>query len=71
MTQYVSIQEASKIVGLSVISLRRGVKSGRFPAIRVGNTPKGKLMFDLTDLVLVLATEAQSAMQLNSKKDGE
>lgn len=71
MAQYVSIQEASKLLGLSVISLRRGVKAGRFLAIRVGNTPKGKLLFDLQALVQCLADEAYAVMQANSQKDGE
>ena len=62
MAQYVNIQEASKLVGLSVISLRRGVKTGRFPAIRVGGTPKSKLFFDLQDLAQALANEAHASM---------
>jgi hypothetical protein len=71
MAQYVSIQEASSLVGISVTGLRRGVKAGRFPAIRVGGTPKGKLLFDLQELAQVLADEAYMGMQTGSRKDGE
>lgn len=70
MAQYVNIQEASRLVGLSVISLRRGVKAGRFLAIRVGDTPRGKLMFNLQDLAQTLANEAYVGMQVN-RKDGD
>lgn len=71
MTQYVDIKTASSLVGISVIGLRRGVKAGRFAAIRVGNTPKGKLLFNLQDLAQVLADEAYATMQINNEKDGE
>lgn len=71
MAQYVNILEASRLVGISVIGLRRGVKAGRFPAVRVGNTPKGKLIFNLQDLAQILADEAYSGMQISSNKGGE
>ena len=35
ITQWVDIKEAAKLTGLSEWSLREGVKTGRFPAIRV------------------------------------
>ncbi len=63
MTQYVDIKTASALVGISVIGLRRGVKAGRFAAVRVGNTPKGKLLFNLQDLAQTLATEAMASIK--------
>lgn len=63
MTQYVDIKTASALMGISVIGLRRGVKTGRFAAIRVGNTPKGKLLFNLQDLAQALADEAMSSIK--------
>ena len=71
MAQYVGIKEASALVGLSVTALRRGVKDGRFAAVRVGGTPKSKLMFDLQALAQKLADEAYQGMQANNEKDGE
>lgn len=62
MAQYVNIQEASHLLGLSVTALRRGVKAGRFAAVRVGNTPKGKLLFNLQDMAQILANEAYASI---------
>ncbi len=62
MAQYTDIVEISRLTGISVTTLRRGVHSGRFPHIRLGNTPRGKLLFDLQQVAQVLATEAQESM---------
>lgn len=45
MVQYVNVTEASRLTGLSVHSLRRGVRSGRFTCIRVGDTPPWTITF--------------------------
>ena len=63
MAQYASISETSRLTGLSVTSLRRGVHSRRFPHIRVGGTSRGKLLFDLQALAQVLADEAYASIQ--------
>lgn len=63
MAQYTNISETSHLTGLSIISLRRGVRSGRFPHVRVGGTPRGKLLFDLQALAQVLADEAYASIQ--------
>lgn len=63
MAQYTNISETSHLTGLSITTLRRGVRSGRFPHVRVGGTPRGKLLFDLQSLAQVLADEAYSSMQ--------
>lgn len=63
MAQYTNISEASRLTGLSITALRRGVRLGRFPHVRVGGTPRGKLLFDLQALAQVLADEAYTSMQ--------
>lgn len=62
MVQYVNIQEASRLTGLSVASLRRAVRVKRFSYIRMGGTPRGKLLFNLQDLAQELANEAYASM---------
>ena len=57
MAQYIDIKEVSRSVGLSVTSIRRGIRTGRFPYIRSGSTPRGKLLFDLDKIFKVLETE--------------
>lgn len=59
--QFVGIDEASKITGLSQYLLRKGVKSKRFPAFQLGRG--GKYLLDLRQLVLILASEAMSNVQ--------
>lgn len=61
MAKKVSITEAAEATGLSVASLRRGVKSGRFPAIRAGSSETGKLLFDIEKLEQRLEQEAFAA----------
>lgn len=58
MAKKVSITEAAEATGLSVASLRRGVKSGRFPAIRAGSSETGKLLFDIARIEQRLEQEA-------------
>ena len=62
MAQYTDITTTAKQIGLSVTSLRRGARSGRFPHIRQNNNPRGKILFDLQALTLVLASEAQASV---------
>lgn len=65
--QYTDIQETSKIIGLSVTSLRKGYRSGRFPYIRAEkDNPHSKIFFDIEQLKQVLAAEAKASI----RKDG-
>lgn len=57
MVQYKPIKEVSAVVGISVTSLRRGIKSGRFGFIRAG-VGKGKLLLDVEAVVKQLDFEA-------------
>ena len=43
MSKFIGIKEASELRGLSVTTLRRGVHSGRLPAIRA-NKAQGKIL---------------------------
>jgi len=47
MTKIVTIKQAAEVTGLSVWELRQGFKAGRYPGLRVGNSKKGKIIFDL------------------------
>ena len=67
MSQYTDIHEISRLTGISVTTLRRGAHSGRFPHIRLGNTPRGKMLFSLQAIAQVLATEAQASMHHNEE----
>jgi hypothetical protein len=55
--RFIGIQEASEITGLSLTTLRRGVESGRFLAIKSGGD-KGRYLFDEALLVKTLQDEA-------------
>lgn len=57
MSKFIGIKEASELTGLSVTTLRRGVHSGRFPAIRA-NSSQGKILFAPEALLQVLRQEA-------------
>lgn len=57
MSKFIGIKEASELTGLSVTTLRRGVHSGRFPAIRA-NRSQGKILFAPEALIQVLGQEA-------------
>jgi len=57
MSKFIGIKEASELTGLSVATLRRGVHSGRFPAIRA-NSSQGKILFAPEGLLQVLRQEA-------------
>lgn len=63
--RFIGIQEASELTGLSVTTLRRGVDSGRFAAIKSGGAT-GKFLFDEAMLLKTLQDEA-----LGRVKDGE
>jgi hypothetical protein len=62
MAQYTDIHEISHLTGISLTTLRRGAHSGRFPHIRLNNSPRGKMLFDVQQVALILATEAQASM---------
>ena len=55
--RFIGIQEASEITGLSETTLRRGVETGRFLAIKSGGD-SGKFLFDEAMLLKVLQDEA-------------
>lgn len=57
MSKFIGIKEASELTGLSVTTLRRGVHSGRFPAIRA-NSSQGKILFAPEGILQVLRQEA-------------
>lgn len=63
MAQIVNITQASKLVGVSTYTLRKGAKEGRFPHIRAGGTTNGKILFDLELLAQTLATEAMASVK--------
>lgn len=63
--RFIGIQEAADLTGLSVTTLRRGVDSGRFAAIKSGGD-SGKYLFDEAMLLKTLRDEA-----LGRVKDGE
>ena len=47
MKRVLTIKEAATATGLSECELRRGAKSGTYPAMRAGG-PNGKFLFDLS-----------------------
>ena len=55
--RFIGIQEASALTGLSETTLRRGVETGRFLAIKSGGD-SGKFLFDEAMLLKVLQDEA-------------
>lgn len=55
--RFIGIQEASALTGLSDTTLRRGVETGRFLAIKSGGD-SGKFLFDEAMLLKVLQDEA-------------
>ena len=57
MSKFIGIKEAAELTGLSVTTLRRGVHSGRFPAIRA-NKSQGKILFSTEALLQILRQEA-------------
>ena len=57
MSKFIGIKEAAELTGLSVTTLRRGVHSGRLPAIRA-NKAQGKILFSTEALLQVLRQEA-------------
>lgn len=61
-TDFITIEEASEITNLSVTTLRRGVKEGRFPAVRIGGerSKQSKLLFDRQMLLKALQYELLS-----------
>jgi len=60
--KFISTQEAADLTGLSEEVLRRGVKSGRFAAIKAGGN-NGKYLFDEAMLLKTLEDEALSRVE--------
>jgi hypothetical protein len=70
MTQIVNITQASKLVGLSTYTLRKGAREGRFPSLRAGGVERGKILFDTgcsADNSMVNKAFANSSLMLNIK----
>ncbi|MDD3199347.1 MAG: hypothetical protein PHV95_09155 [Eubacteriales bacterium] len=69
MGKRVLIKEASETVGLSEWELRQGIRSGRYPAMKVG-TGKGKYIIDI-DLLEARIRELMQANVVDSEKDNQ
>jgi hypothetical protein len=65
--RFISIQEASEITGLSETTLRRGVETGRFLAIKSGGD-SGKFLFDEAMLLKVLQDEALGRVKNDERR---
>ncbi|WP_058486882.1 MerR family transcriptional regulator [Defluviitalea phaphyphila] len=65
--RFIGIQEASDITGLSLTTLRRGVESGRFLAIKSGGD-KGRYLFDEALLLKTLQDEALSRVKNDERR---
>jgi len=63
MARRVSIVEAARLTGLSVTTLRRGYRSGRFPAVRAGEG-LGKFLFDVSQIERALRFEEETAQRV-------
>ena len=62
MAQYRDLKEVSAAVGISVTSLRRGIKTGRFKFIRAGQGA-GKILLDVEAVAKQLDYEALNSTQ--------
>lgn len=65
--RFIGIQEASEITGLSETTLRRGVETGRFLAIKSGGD-SGKFLFDEAMLLKVLQDEALGRVKNDERR---
>ena len=65
--RFIGIQEASEITGLSETTLRKGVESGRFLAIKSGGN-SGKFLFDEAMLLKVLQDEALGRVKNDERR---
>lgn len=65
--RFIGIQEASDITGLSETTLRKGVESGRFLAIKSGGKA-GKYLFDEAMLLKVLQDEALGRVKNDERR---
>jgi len=68
MGRRVGIVEAAEIVGISVHELRIGIRSGRYPAMRVG-FGKGKYLIDIQLLEARLEELMQGNIEAGGAKD--
>jgi hypothetical protein len=66
MGQKMNIKDAAVATGLSLWELRQGVKSGKYPALKIG-VGKGKYIFDYE----MLEERIRDLMQMNIKKEFE
>jgi len=57
MAKRVGVVEAARILGISEYSIRAGIRSGGYPALRVGKSG-GKILIDLEQLDAFLKCEA-------------
>ena len=65
--RFIGIREASEITGLSETTLRRGVETGRFLAIKSGGD-SGKFLFDEAMLLKVLQDEALGRVKNDERR---
>lgn len=65
--RFIGIQEASALTGLSETTLRRGVETGRFLAIKSGGD-SGKFLFDEAMLLKVLQDEALGRVKNDERR---
>lgn len=65
--RFIGIQEASALTGLSLTTLRRGVESGRFLAIKSGGD-KGRYLFDEALLLKTLQDEALGRVKNDERR---
>jgi hypothetical protein len=59
------LKQAAKVTGLSAHELRTGAKSGRYPHVRVGNSKRGKILFDID----LLNAHLKKSMEESVKTD--
>ena len=49
-----TIKEVSEELGMSQFSIRKGVTTGLYPAIRVANNPRGKILINIDEFTATI-----------------
>ena len=49
-----TIKEVSEELGMSQFSIRKGITTGLYPAIRVANNPRGKILINIDEFTATL-----------------
>ena len=68
MKKMVGVKEAAKATGLSEWELKRGVRAGEYPFIRIGEG-RGKFLFNIDMLNDVISRRAMSNMKASSENE--